>query len=98
MFPKEEVRTVTQVQLGKLREWCGREKPREAYQNGTSATGGGAHVQSAAEAGGFRSLRPVWSTEWIPGNPGLHRENLSQTLPQKISHKNKNKTQHQLGV
>jgi hypothetical protein len=28
-----------------------------------------------AEAGGF--LRPAWSTEWVPGEPGLHRETLS---------------------
>jgi hypothetical protein len=25
-----------------------------------------------AEAGGFLSSRPAWSTEWIPGQPGLH--------------------------
>jgi hypothetical protein len=30
-----------------------------------------------AEAGGSLSLRPAWSTEWIPGQPGLHRETLS---------------------
>jgi hypothetical protein len=24
------------------------------------------------------SLRPVWSTEQVPGQPGLHRETLSQ--------------------
>jgi hypothetical protein len=32
-----------------------------------------------AEAGGFLSSRPAWSTEWVPGQPGLHRE----TLPRK---------------
>ena len=26
----------------------------------------------------FFSSRPAWSTEWIPGQPGLHREILSQ--------------------
>jgi hypothetical protein len=31
-----------------------------------------------AEAGGFLSLRPAWSTEWDPEQPGLHRETLSQ--------------------
>ena len=31
-----------------------------------------------AEAGGFLSLRPVWSTKWVPGQPGLHRETLPQ--------------------
>jgi hypothetical protein len=31
-----------------------------------------------AEAGGFLSSRPAWSTEWVPGQPGLHRKTLSQ--------------------
>jgi hypothetical protein len=31
-----------------------------------------------AEAGKFLSLRPAWSTEQVPGQPGLHREILSQ--------------------
>jgi hypothetical protein len=39
-----------------------------------------------AEAGGFLSSRPAWSTKWIPGQPGLYRETLSQ------KNKNKNKT------
>ena len=30
-----------------------------------------------AEAGGFLSLRPAWSIEWVPGQPGLYRETLS---------------------
>jgi hypothetical protein len=30
-----------------------------------------------AEAGEFLSSRPAWSTEWVPGQPGLHREILS---------------------
>ena len=30
-----------------------------------------------AEAGGSLCLRPVWSTERVPGQPGLHRETLS---------------------
>ena len=30
-----------------------------------------------AEAGGFLSLRLAWSTEWVPGQPELHREALS---------------------
>jgi hypothetical protein len=38
---------------------------------------------SPAPAGRFLSSRPAWSTEWVPGQPGLHRETLSQ--------KNKNK-------
>jgi hypothetical protein len=35
-----------------------------------------------AEAGGFLSLRPAWCTEWVPGQPGLHRGTLSQTNKQ----------------
>jgi hypothetical protein len=31
-----------------------------------------------AEAGRFLSSRPAWSTEWVPGQPGLYRETLSQ--------------------
>jgi hypothetical protein len=32
----------------------------------------------AAEPGGFLTSGPAWSTEWVPGQPGLHRETLSQ--------------------
>ena len=28
--------------------------------------------------GGELSSRPAWSTKWVPGKPGLYRENLSQ--------------------
>jgi hypothetical protein len=38
-----------------------------------------------AEAGGFLSSRPAWSTKWVPGQPGLFRETLSWE---------KNKTKH----
>jgi hypothetical protein len=31
-----------------------------------------------AEAGGSLSLKPAWSTEIVPSQPGLHRETLSQ--------------------
>jgi hypothetical protein len=31
-----------------------------------------------AEADGFLSSRPPWSIKWAPGQPGLHRETLSQ--------------------
>jgi hypothetical protein len=31
-----------------------------------------------AEAGGFLSSRPAWSTKWIPGQPRLYRETLSR--------------------
>jgi hypothetical protein len=36
-----------------------------------------------AEAGGFLSLRPAWSTEWAPGQPGLYRETLSRKTKKK---------------
>jgi hypothetical protein len=35
-----------------------------------------------AETGGFLSSRPAWSTEWVPGQPGLYRETLSQNKKQ----------------
>jgi hypothetical protein len=36
-----------------------------------------------AEAGRFLSSKPAWSTEWVPGQPGLHRETLSQKKKKK---------------
>jgi hypothetical protein len=36
-----------------------------------------------AEAGGSLSLRPAWSTEWVPGQPGLYREILSRKKKKK---------------
>jgi hypothetical protein len=45
-----------------------------------------------AEAGGFLSSRPAWSTEWVPGQPGLHRETLSRkTKNKKQTKKNQQK-------
>jgi hypothetical protein len=35
-----------------------------------------------AEAGRSLSSRPAWSTEWVPGQPGLHRETLSRKTKQ----------------
>jgi hypothetical protein len=31
-----------------------------------------------AEAGGFLSSRPAWSTKLVPGQPGLYKETLSR--------------------
>ena len=45
-----------------------------------------------AEAGRYLSLGPAWSWEWVPGQPGLHRETLSQT-----SQKNKQKKRMTIG-
>jgi hypothetical protein len=36
-----------------------------------------------AEAGGFLSSRPAWSTELVPGQPGIHRKTLSQKKKKK---------------
>jgi hypothetical protein len=35
------------------------------------------------------SSRPAWSTQWVPGQPGLHRETLSQTNKQTKKKKQK---------
>jgi hypothetical protein len=43
-----------------------------------------------AEAGGFLSSRLAWFTKLVPGQPGLHREILSQ----KNKNKNKNILEH----
>jgi hypothetical protein len=40
-----------------------------------------------AEAGGFLSSRPAWSTEWVPGQPGLYRETLSRKNKTKQTNK-----------
>ena len=44
-----------------------------------------------AEAGGFLSSRPAWSTEWVPGQPGLDRETLSQKTEEREKEREKNK-------
>jgi hypothetical protein len=35
-------------------------------------------IEEEAEAGRFLHSRPVWSTKWVPGQPGLYRETLSR--------------------
>jgi hypothetical protein len=51
-------------------------------RKGTCRPGVVAHVFNPstreAEAGGFLSSRPAWSTKWVPGQPGLHRETLAR--------------------
>jgi hypothetical protein len=44
-----------------------------------------------AEAGGFLSSRPAWSTKWVPGQPGLYRETLSRKTKQNKTKQNKTK-------
>jgi hypothetical protein len=43
------------------------------------------------EAGGFLISRWAWSTEWAPGQPGLHRETLSLKIPKKKKKKERKK-------
>jgi hypothetical protein len=40
---------------------------------------------------GFLSSRPAWSTEWVPGQPGLYRETLSRKNKTKQTNKQTNK-------
>jgi hypothetical protein len=35
-----------------------------------------------AEASGFLSSKPAWSTKWVPEQPGLYRETLSRKTKQ----------------
>jgi hypothetical protein len=51
-----------------------------------------------AEADGFLSLRPAWSTEWVPGQPGLHRETLSWKPKKKKKKKRINKSSREIRV
>jgi len=44
-----------------------------------------------AETARFLSSRPAWSTKWVPGQPGLHRETLSQKKKKKKKTNKKNK-------
>jgi hypothetical protein len=46
-----------------------------------------------AEAGGFLSLRPAWSTKWVPGQSGLYRETLSQKNQNNNNNNNNNNKQ-----
>ena len=46
-----------------------------------------------AETGRFLSLRPARSTKWVPGQPGLYRETLSQNKTKQNKTK-QNKTKH----
>jgi hypothetical protein len=44
-----------------------------------------------AEAGRFLSLSLAWSTEWVPGKPGLHRETLSEKTTKQTNKQTKAK-------
>jgi hypothetical protein len=60
----------------------------QIFKKMTSKPGVVAHTfnpsTQEAEAGGFLSSRPAWSTKWVLGQPGLHRETLSQKTKKKI--------------
>jgi hypothetical protein len=47
-----------------------------------------------AEAGGFLSSRPAWSTKWVPGQPEIHRETLSWKTKQNKKTTKKNVQKH----
>jgi hypothetical protein len=44
-----------------------------------------------AEAGRFLSSRPAWSTERVPGQPGLYPVSKNKTKPNKTKPNNNNK-------
>jgi hypothetical protein len=44
-----------------------------------------------AEAGGFLSSRPAWSTKWVPGQPELQRDTLSRKTKTKKKKERKEK-------
>ena len=50
-----------------------------------------------AEAGRFLSSRPAWSTDWIPGLPGLHTEKPC-LKNQKSNSKSNNNNKNQLTI
>jgi hypothetical protein len=49
-----------------------------------------------AEAGGFLSSRPAWSTKWAPGQPGIYRETLSWNKQTNKQTKNNNNNKKEL--
>jgi hypothetical protein len=49
------------------------------------------HSTQDTEAGGSLSWRPVWSTGQVSGQPGLHRETLSQEKKKQANKTNKQK-------
>jgi hypothetical protein len=60
----------------RTREWR-KERGQHAFNPSTQE----------AEAGRFLSLRPAWSTKWVPGQPGLYRETLSRKTKQNKTNK-----------
>jgi hypothetical protein len=58
------------------------QQTKETKITGTAGRGG----TREAEAGGFLSSRPAWSTERVPRQPELHRETLSRKTIKKKTH------------
>jgi hypothetical protein len=52
-------------------------KKKRPWKSGVVALAFNPNTQEA-EAGGFLSSRPAWSTKQVPGQPGLYRETLSR--------------------
>jgi hypothetical protein len=46
---------------------------------------------SEAKTGGFLSSKLAWSTEGVPGHPGIYRETLSQKKQNKTKQKSEGK-------
>jgi hypothetical protein len=46
-----------------------------------------------AEAGGFLSSRPSWSTKWVPGQPGVQRNPVSKKQTNKKQQQQKTNKQ-----
>jgi hypothetical protein len=49
-----------------------------------------------AEAGGFLSSRPAWSTKWVPGQLELHRETPSRKTKKKKKKKERKTDRHRV--
>jgi hypothetical protein len=73
--------------MGGVRRECSREV--DLFKKGSLGQAVVAHAFNPstweAEAGGFLSSKPAWSTEWVPGQPGLHGEScLKKPLKKKF--------------
>jgi hypothetical protein len=51
--------------------------------------------EAQAEAGESLCLRPAWSIEWVPEQPGIHRASLSGNKRKQTNKQNKNKNYQQ---
>jgi hypothetical protein len=95
-----EIKCIPTIQLGHLIPLCswknkrvfpyktGKEIVIESCNNPKVSRAVVAHAFNLsaweAESGRFLSSGPAWSTEWIPGQSGLHKETLSWKKKKKI--------------